>query len=299
MTTGVGVVERQVDSGLDGTLSHKSLPSSAEIRDDYSATRTKNSNDGEIEIVENSETVDNSDTNSEENRENRETNDPIYDVGKITTDNEASSAATFQRPYFKSPLELDMEKKLQLLRSNGTLLKNIRRNEAKNLSLARANLDAEFQTTRDIWKRLYFDAKSKTIPLDERVRAKKSELDRYRDEILRLMKSKVVERNRLKQSSDALWRKRNLLQRRESRVSKHGRTQKVSPLDSNPFLLNDEFSLKMEAIKVEKLAQKTENLRVRVETGREEFRRRKEENRETKREIEAMRRQLKEIKFKA
>lgn len=200
-----------------------------------------------------------------------------------------------EHPYFKSPLELQLEKKLELLRSNETLLKNIQRSETKNLTHAQASLEAEFQTTRDVWKRLYFDSKAKTIPLDEQAQTKKNELEKYRDEILRRMKTKVVKRSQQRLTSDALWRKRNFLQRRESRVNKHGRTQKLSPLDVNRQLLHDEFSLKMEAMKMEKLAQKTEEVRGRVQKAGLNLKESKQENRKLKSDTEEMRKELKAL----
>lgn len=267
------VLDRDVDSGLDETESpHSTSPAAHSYRELQK--------DQTLSIRHNGDLKHNSDLMPKSEID-------AADVNNIVT--------PIEHPYFKSPLELQLEKKLELLRSNETLLKNIQRSETKNLTHAQASLEAEFQTTRDVWKRLYFDSKAKTIPLDEQAQTKKNELEKYRDEILRRMKTKVVKRSQQRLTSDALWRKRNFLQRRESRVNKHGRTQKLSPLDVNRQLLHDEFSLKMEAMKMEKLAQKTEEVRGRVQKAGLNLKESKQENRKLKSDTEEMRKELKAL----
>jgi len=71
-----------------------------------------------------------------------------------------------------------------------------------------ANVGAELQTTRDLWKRRYFESKAKTVPLDTEVQDLKGQLEKCRDEILRQMKSKIVERTKQRQPGDVALRKR-------------------------------------------------------------------------------------------
>jgi len=286
MSLGVIAAEREVDSGLDGTeFPHSDSTSSlgVESRKTSAGSTYPNSDfksNSETNVFRESRGSGKiSAANSEAN-----TRDEDIDYTTIRKDVGDESIGKNARPYFKTPLELEMEKKLCLLSSNGTLLKNIQKSELKQLAQAKANLDAELQTTRDVWKRLYFESKGKTIPLDEEVQLKKNELERYRDEILKRMKTRVVERSKQRNTSDALWRKRNLLQRRESRVNKHGRTQKISPLD--------EFSLKMEAMKMEKQKQKVESSRGRVDKTRLNVIEKTQENDLIKAQIEDLKREL-------
>jgi len=278
------ILDRDVDSGLDESeSSHSTSPATDEDLELRKDRALSIKNNGYFNPV-NSGPTSNSELSASDD----------VDVKK-----EVAHITNVPRSYFKSPLELELEKKLALIRSNGTLLMNIQRNEAKNLAIARASLETELQTTRDVWKSLYFDSKAKTIPLDEQVQTKKNTLDNYRDGILRKMKTKVVERSKQRQTSDAMWRKRNLLQRRESCVNKHGRTKKISPLDVNRKLLQDDFSLKLEAIKMENLAQKTEEVRGRVQKVRLNLAEAKQDNRSEQCCIEELRKELKALQMEA
>ena len=71
-----------------------------------------------------------------------------------------------------------------------------------------AGLEAEIQTTRDVWKRLYFDSKAETLPLDAQVQGLKDDLEKYRDDILKRMKTKVVERSKQRLTAEAALKKR-------------------------------------------------------------------------------------------
>merc|ERR1712131_487935 len=96
------------------------------------------------------------------------------------------------------------------------------------------------------------------------------------------MKTKVVQRSRHRQTVDVAMRKRNLLQRRESRVTKQSRGQRAAAIAAPLFYKEDEFASKFEEKKVAKLTEETEILRVKVENATAEFKEKKREKQEEK-----------------
>jgi len=197
--------------------------------------------------------------------------------------------------YFKSPLELEMEKKLEEERVSETVLRRVKEAKLKELAIAQAKVEAEMQTTRDIWKRLYFESKMKTLPLDDQVQELKEELERCRDEILRKMKTKVVQRSK-RLTAEASMRKRNLLQRRESRVTKQSRGLKAAAVATPLFFKEDGFSRKMEEKKQAKLEEETEGLRKKVDATTVKIKEMTREKAQEKERLDLLRRQLKSLK---
>ena len=111
------VLDRDVDSGLDETESpHSTSPAAHSYRELQK--------DQTLSIRHNGDLKHNSDLMPKSEID-------AADVNNIVT--------PIEHPYFKSPLELQLEKKLELLRSNETLLKNIQRSETKNLTHAQVS----------------------------------------------------------------------------------------------------------------------------------------------------------------
>ena len=141
MSLGVIAAERDVDSGLDATeFRHSDSTSSLGVESRKTSAGS---------TYPNSDFKSNSETNvfRESRRSGKisavnskaNTRDEDIDDTTIRKDVGDESIGKNARPYFKTPLELEMEKKLCLLSSNGALLKNIQKSELKQLAQAKVS----------------------------------------------------------------------------------------------------------------------------------------------------------------